>query len=148
SGQPHYAEGALSHLAKRELVIGVAPHQRRQVEGHAEPAAARLQQPLVPLVAFLRRAEPRELPHRPQLAAVAARVDTACVRERAGAAEVAALIEVLKILGGIKAVDRSAGDGGEGDVALAALLHRIGGGTFYNTRSVAPPRPLLAIRSV
>ena len=92
-GQRRDADAALPHFAQRQLVVGVAAHQRRQVEGHAEPRAARRQQVLVALVGLLRRAESRELPHGPQLAAVAGRVDAPRVGEAARVVDVAGVVD-------------------------------------------------------
>ena len=41
-GERDDADAALADLAERQLVIGIAAHQRRQVEGHAEAGAAGL----------------------------------------------------------------------------------------------------------
>ena len=83
------ADAALPHLAERQRVVRVAAHQRRQIERDAQPGAAGREQRLVALVGLLGRAEPGELPHRPELAAVAGRVDAARVRKLARVAEVA-----------------------------------------------------------
>ena len=83
-GQRHDRHAALAHFAQRQLVIGIAAHQRRQVERHAEPCAAGRQQMAITRVGLFRRAEARKLPHRPQLAAVAGGVDAAGVWEDAG----------------------------------------------------------------
>ena len=69
--------------------IGIASHQRRQIERDAEAAAARLQQALETLVGLFRRPEPRELPHRPEPAAVAGRVDAARVGKIPGVGKTA-----------------------------------------------------------
>ena len=80
-GQRRDADAALADFAERQLVIGIAAHQRRQIERDAQAGAAGRQQLPVARVGLLRRAEPGELPHRPQLAAVAGGVDAARVRE-------------------------------------------------------------------
>ena len=123
-GERHDADAALADFAERELVIGIAAHQRRQVEGHAEPAAARLEQRLEALVGLLRRPEPGELPHGPELAAVAGRVNAAGVGELAGIVQVARRIEVGQVVRGVETVDRAAGDRRERDRALGRLLQR------------------------
>ena len=102
-GERHDADAALPDLAERQLVVGVASHQRGQIEGDAEPGAAGGEQGLVPLVGLLRRAEPGELAHRPQLAAVAGRVDAAGVGEFAGVVEVALVIEARQVVGRVEA---------------------------------------------
>ena len=73
----------LPDFAERQLVIGIAPHQRRQIERDAQAGAAGREQRLVALVGLFRRPEPGKLPHRPELAAVAGRVDAARVGELA-----------------------------------------------------------------
>jgi len=85
-GQRRDVPAAFPDLAERQLVVGIAAHQRREVERDAQPRAARLQQLLVALVGLVRRSEPGELAHRPQLAAVAGRMNAARIRERAGVA--------------------------------------------------------------
>ncbi len=74
---------------KRQLVVGVAAHERREVEGDAQPRAAGGEQRLVARVGLFRRPEPGKLPHRPELAAIARRVNAARVGEDAGMVEVA-----------------------------------------------------------
>ena len=39
-GQRGDADAALAHLAQRQRMVGVAPHQRRQVERDAQPGSA------------------------------------------------------------------------------------------------------------
>ena len=68
-------------------MVGVVAHQRRHVEGGAQPGLAVIEQVAEPLVGLLRRPEPRELPHRPQPAAVHARVHPARERILAGEAD-------------------------------------------------------------
>ena len=65
-------------------MIGIAAHQRRQIEGDAEAGAAGRQQSLVALVGLFRRPEPGKLPHRPELAAVAGRMNAASVGKSPG----------------------------------------------------------------
>ena len=89
-GQRRDVDAALPHLAERQRVIGVAAHQRRQVERHAQAGAAGGDQVLVALVGLLRRPEAGELAHRPELAAIAGRVDAADVGKLPGIADVAA----------------------------------------------------------
>ena len=86
-GQRGDVDAALPDLAERERVIGIAAHQRREIEGDAQPGAAGRQQRLVARVGLLRRAEPGKLPHRPQLAAVAGGMNAARVGEDAGRRE-------------------------------------------------------------
>ena len=98
-GERDDADAALADFAERERMIGIAAHQRRQIERDAQPGAAGREQRLVARVGLLRRAEPGELPHRPELAAVAGRVDAARVGERAGIAEVARVVEAGEVVG-------------------------------------------------
>ena len=65
---------AVPDLAEAARVVGVAAHQGRHVEGHAQPAAALAQDHLVALVGLPRVAETGELPDGPRPAAVARRV--------------------------------------------------------------------------
>ena len=88
-GQRRHVDAALAGFAERQLVVGIAAHQRRQIEGDAQAGAAGAQQRLVALVGLLRRAEAGELPHRPELAAVAGGVDAARVGERSGLRDIA-----------------------------------------------------------
>ena len=105
--QRHDADAALADFAERERMVGIAAHQRRQIERDAEPGAAGGDQILVALVGFLRRPEAGELAHRPQLAAVAARVDAAHVGKLAGIADLALVVDAGHILGGIEPLDRA-----------------------------------------
>ena len=43
-GERRDADAALAHFAERERVVGVAAHQRRQIEGDAQAGAARREQ--------------------------------------------------------------------------------------------------------
>ena len=88
-GERRDVDAALPHFAERQLVIGIAAHQRRQIERHAQAGAAGREQRLVARVGVLRRPEPGKLPHRPQLAAVAGGVNAARVGKRARLADVA-----------------------------------------------------------
>src|SRR5262249_10360922 len=71
-------------LAAARRCVRILAHQRRHVEGYREPGLSAGQQVFVPLVGLLGRREARELPHRPEPAAIASGGDTACVRELAG----------------------------------------------------------------
>ncbi len=103
-GERRDVDAALAHLAARQLVVGVAPHQRRQVEGDAQARAAGRQQPPVSLVGLLRRPEPGKLPHRPELAAIAGRVDAARIRKLPGIAQIARVVEGVDALRGVEDV--------------------------------------------
>ena len=98
---------AFAHLTLALRRVGVIAHQRGQIKGDRETAAARRQQILVALVCLLRRGEAGELAHRPQLAAVAGGVDAARVRRLSWLWQA----EVLGKVGlGIEAPHRHAGD--------------------------------------
>jgi hypothetical protein len=55
-----------AHLALGQRVVGVAPEQRRHVEGRGQPVTARAQQLLEAAVGVGGRPEAGELAHRPQ----------------------------------------------------------------------------------
>ena len=80
-GERHDADTAFPDLAKRQRVVRIAAHERWQIEGDAQTGAARGEQGPVSLVGLLRRPKTGKLPHRPELAAIARRVDAAGVRE-------------------------------------------------------------------
>ena len=84
-------------LAQRARVIGVVAHQRRHVEGSREPRLAVLEQVAEALVRLLRGAEARELPHRPEPAAVHRRIDAPRERIHARIAEVALVVELDRV---------------------------------------------------
>ena len=84
------------------------------------------------LVRLLRRAEARELAHRPQPAAVHRRVDAARERELAGPAEVALVVDV-DVVGRVERLVLDAGDRGE---ELALPLRR----RLVPTRATRPRR--------
>ncbi len=91
-----------SDLAARELVVRVAPHLRRKIEGDAEPRLPLLEQIAVALVRLLRRSEPRVLPHRPEAPPVHVRLDAARERRLAGKPNVALEVDAFGILGPIE----------------------------------------------
>ena len=111
-GERRDRHAALPHLAERQRVVGVAAHQRGQVERHAEPGAAAPQQFLVAGVGVLRRAEPGELPHRPQLAAVARGMDAPRVGEAPRVVEVARVVGAGHVLRRVEPLDWPPGDRG------------------------------------
>ena len=59
-----------THFALGQRVVGVAPEQRRHVEGRRQAVTTGAQQLLEPFVGVRRRAEPGELAHGPQPGAV------------------------------------------------------------------------------
>ena len=85
-------------------MVGVASHQRRQIEGDAQARAAGRQQPTISLVGLLRRPEPGKLPHRPELPAIAGRVDAARIRKFPGVAQIARVVERRDALRGVEDV--------------------------------------------
>ena len=95
------------------VMVGVVAVERRQVEGDREAGLALREQVLEALVGVGGGAEAGELPHRPELAAVAGRVDAARVRELAGDADLALRVEVRRLLGGDEVRHLHAGDRGE-----------------------------------
>ena len=72
-------------LAERARMVGVVAHQRRHVERRREARLPVLEQVAEALVRLLRRPEARELPHRPEPAAVHRLVHAARERELARA---------------------------------------------------------------
>src|SRR5262249_38729098 len=64
-------------FAGSEGVVRVVTHLRRQIESDAQAADALREQVPVSPVGFLRRREPRVLPHRPEPAAVHGWLDAA-----------------------------------------------------------------------
>ena len=75
-----YGDADLAHLAEGELVVGVAAHLRREVEGHGEAGLAVLREVLEAGVGLPRGPEARVLAHRPRPPPVHARVGAAGVR--------------------------------------------------------------------
>src|SRR5688500_5931809 len=98
---------ALAYHATRELVIRIAPHQRRQIERHAETRAAGSQQLLVTQVGVLRRPETGELPHCPELAAVAGGMNAAGIGKLARIGEVAVVVERGHAVFGVQLLNRA-----------------------------------------
>ena len=103
---------AVADLAEAARVVGVAAHQGRHVEGHAQPAPAPAEDHLVALVGLLGVAEPGELPDRPGPPAVAGGVEPTRVGELPGP---------LGVLGAVGRLDLHPGEGGEVGVAHPRL---------------------------
>jgi hypothetical protein len=103
-GKRRDVDAALPHFAARELVVRVATHQRRQVEGDAQTGAAGRKQTTVALVGLFRRPEARKLAHRPELAVVASGVNAARVRKVPGVAQIPVVVERFDALRGVKNV--------------------------------------------
>jgi hypothetical protein len=100
-------------------VIGIVAHERGQIEGDREPAAAVLEKIFVALVGFFRRGEAGEHAHRPELAAVAGCVNAARVGRLARVAEILIVIPVGGEIGlGVEAADRDVRDGAETGAAV------------------------------
>src|SRR5260370_8460196 len=85
---------ALANLAFAGRVIGVVAHERWQIESNGESAAAVFEKIFIALVRFLGRGEAGEHTHRPELAAIASRVNAARVGRLAGIAEVLLVIPI------------------------------------------------------
>ena len=75
---------APTHLPFAPRIVGIQAHQGRHVEGDRQPRLAALEQQPEPFVGLGRRAVARELPHRPQAAAIHRRVGAARERVHAG----------------------------------------------------------------
>ncbi len=69
-------------------MIGVVSHQCREVECHRQASLAMREQELVALICVAGTPEPSELAHRPELAAIASRMNSPGVRENAWSTEV------------------------------------------------------------
>jgi hypothetical protein len=101
-------------LAERHRVVGVVPHERGHVERGRQARLAVLEQVVEALVGLLGRAEPGELPHRPEPAAVHRLVHAAGVGELARAPDLLGRGEVLLRVEGLErdAGQRLRGHGG------------------------------------
>ena len=119
-GERRHIDAALPHLAERQLVIRIAPHQRGQVERDAQARAAVGQQLLVARVRLFRRPEPRKLPHRPRLAVIAGGVDASRVGKLSGVAEIALIVEGLDVSGRVERGDGTPGDRRPGTASIGA----------------------------
>ena len=119
------------HLAERARVVRVVAHQRRHVEGRAQAGLAVVEQVAEALVGLLGGPEPGELAHRPQPAAVHARVHAA--GERRLAREPDPLLERAHVLRRVERSDRLTGEGGERDGPLGC-------------RRIALTEPALGVR--
>ena len=134
-------DAALADFAFAGRVIGVVAHQRGQIEGDREPAAAVFEQIFVALVGFFGRGEAGEHAHRPELAAVAGRMNAARVGRLAGIAEVLIVVPVGGQIGlGVEAADRDVRDGAEAGVAVLVEVGAGGSadrlfGSFVERRS-------------
>ena len=121
-GERRDVDAALPRLAERQRMVRIAPHQRRQIERDAQSRRARREQLAIPAVRVLRRAEPRKLPHRPELPSVAGRMNAPRVWIRARIAELAVVVELWNAFGRVETLDRTAGDGLEGLGCCGARL--------------------------
>ena len=81
-------------LAERAGVVRVVAHERGHVERGGETGLAVVEEIAEARVRLLRRAETRELPHRPEPAPVHGRVHAARERELARVAEIALVVEI------------------------------------------------------
>jgi hypothetical protein len=112
---------ALANLAHAERVIRVVAHQRGQIERRGQARLTRLQELMKARVRLLRAAKTRELPHRPELAPVAARLESARVRKFTRHLE-----GRLHILGGVHGIRVNAAHAGKEKFALREFLQRSG----------------------
>ena len=96
-------------LTQRPRVIRVETHQRRHVERRRQPRLAVLEQVAEAPVRLLGRAEARELPHRPQPAAVHRLVHAARERVRTGITQIAVVVD-WRPLGPVDRLDLDAAD--------------------------------------
>ena len=112
-GEARDGDPALPHLTRRERVIGVVAHERREVERYRKTGLPALQEELVTLVGILRRGEAGEEPHGPQPRAVHAGVGAASERVLAGQAEIAQIIVVGGVQGRVQRADGRSGYGRE-----------------------------------
>ncbi len=89
-------------------MIGIAAHQRRQIEGDAQAGRPCRQQLAVALIGVFWRPEPGELPHRPELASIAGGMNAARIGKRPGLAQLGVVVELGNAVGGVEPFDRPA----------------------------------------
>ena len=130
---------------RRARVVGVVPHQARHVERRRQAGLPVVEQVVEALVRLLGGAEAGELAHRPQAAAVHARVHAARERELARQADLARRGQV--VLGVERHVSGTPRERRERDVALgrgrvtlAPELEVVAEGSRCGTAVDAPPR--------
>ena len=117
-GQAADGHAALAELAQCLRRVRVVAHQCRQVECHREAHVALAQQVLVAGVGLLGAAEPGKHAHRPRLAAVERRVDTASIGVLAGITEVLHVIKIGHVERGVEPPDGFARSGHKGFFAF------------------------------
>src|ERR1019366_3219156 len=123
---------ALADLAFARRVIGVVAHQSGQIEGNGESAATVFEKIFIALVGFFGRGEAGEHAHRPELAAVAGRVNAARVGRLAGIAEILIVIPVSGKIGlGVEAANRRVRDGAETSVAVLVEVRAGGSANWF-----------------
>ncbi len=119
-----HRDAALADLAQTDRIVAVPAHQRRQVEGGGEPGPAGGQQLVEAVVGVLRRTEPGEHAHRPELRAVHRGVGPAGVGEGTRPAD-----GLRRIVGAVERLERDPRHGFEIGVPLGCsvvlLLPRI-----------------------
>ena len=140
-GKRGNADAALADFATRQGMVGIAPHQGRQVEGDTETGAPGRQQFLVTPVGVRRRSESGKLPHGPEFAAVPVGVDAPCERERPRRRRRLHPVEIAR---GVQRLDLAPGyrrvtGFGVGGGACGRLRHGLAAPAI---RSVSPKRAI------
>src|SRR5207253_10686645 len=113
---------AMADLAFRARVVGVAAHQRRHVERDRQPGSAAAEQHAVALVRRAHVAEARELPDRPETAAVSRGVDATRVREMSRRSDVLLEVDLFRVARIVEWLQRLAGKRFEVGVTLVRAL--------------------------
>ena len=96
----------------RTRVVAIEAHQRRQIEGGAQPVCPLSSRNLKALIGLVGGAEPSELPHGPEPAAVHRGMHAAGERILAGKAEIGVRIEAAQAVRRVQSFDGHAADGG------------------------------------
>ena len=130
-GERRNRDAALPYLTLRPWMVGVVPHQGREIERHRETGLPMVEQKLVAPVRVLGAPEPRELTHRPQLAAVHGGVDAAGERVLTRHAEPAAWLEAGQIIRRINRLPVPAAHRFSSPAVPAFIWSRISPATSY-----------------
>src|SRR5439155_273119 len=113
-GEAGYSDSALSDFAFAKRMIRVVTHQRRQIERDRQTCLTLLEQVFEPLIGIERRTEPRELPHGPELSAIAGRVNAARIRRLAGKAELSLIVKIRQAVRSVEPFNWSQRNGSKG----------------------------------